>query len=55
MKDQLDTLNREQKSDQDAYDNELRKKNETTVKINQKTHELDDQEQKLSKLIEYIE
>jgi structural maintenance of chromosome 1 len=55
IKDQLDTLNREQKSDQDAYDNELRKKNDATVKINQKTHELEDQQQKLSKLVEYIE
>lgn len=55
MKDQLDTMNREQKSDQDAFDNEFRKKNDANVKIRQKGYELEDQKQKLGKLVEYIE
>ena len=55
IKDQLDQMNREQKSEQDAFDNEIRKKNDANVKIKQKTYELDDQKQKLTKLVEYIE
>ncbi len=55
IKDQLDQLSREQNAGQDGLDNELRKKNDANVKIKQKTFELEDQKQKLAKLIEYIE
>lgn len=55
VKEQLEQLNREQKLDQDALDNELRKRNDANNKLKQKQYELDDQKMKLSKLLEYIE
>jgi structural maintenance of chromosome 1 len=55
IKEQFDTLNREQKLDQDGLDNEMRKKNDATNRIKQKQSELDEQKLKLDKLVEYIE
>jgi structural maintenance of chromosome 1 len=54
VKEQLDTLQRDQKCDQDALDNETRKKNDSHSKIKQKENELEEQRVKLRKLIEYI-
>jgi structural maintenance of chromosome 1 len=51
---QLDTLQREQKLDQDSLDNEIRKKNDANLKIKQKEFELEEQKLKLNKLIDYI-
>ncbi len=55
VKEQFDTLNREQKLDQDGLDNEMRKKNDASNRIKQKQSELDEQKLKLDKLVEYIE
>lgn len=54
VKEQLDTLQREQKLDQDALDNETRKKNDSHLKIKQKENELVEQRAKLAKLVDYI-
>ena len=54
VKEQLDTLQRDQKIDQDALDNETRKKNDSQLKIKQKESELEEQRVKLKKLIDYI-
>ena len=54
VKEQLETLQREQKIDQDALDNETRKKNDSHLKIKQKEYELEEQRSKLTKLVEYI-
>ncbi|UYV72660.1 SMC1B [Cordylochernes scorpioides] len=51
---ELDSVNRDQKSDQDKYDNELRKKTEIESKIKQKRAELDENIRRLDKLNEYI-
>ncbi|KAL8609913.1 hypothetical protein ACOMHN_016388 [Nucella lapillus] len=51
---ELETINREQKSDQDRYDNELRKKNELLAKIKQKEHEMEENKKRIEKLQEYI-
>ena len=51
---ELETINREQKSDQDRYDNELRKKNELMAKIKQKEHEMEENRKRIEKLQEYI-
>ncbi|KAK7102755.1 structural maintenance of chromosomes protein 1A-like [Littorina saxatilis] len=51
---ELESINREQKSDQDRYDNELRKKNELMAKIKQKEHEMDENKKRIEKLQEYI-
>lgn len=51
---ELETINREQKSDQDRYDNELRKKNELMAKIKQKEHEMEENKKRIEKLQEYI-
>lgn len=50
----LDSINREQKSDQDKVDNEQRKKNELTARIKQKEHELEENKKRVDKLNEYI-
>lgn len=50
----LDTLQREQKIDQDSLDNEMRKQNDASSKIKQKETELEEQRLKLSKLNEFI-
>ena len=51
---ELESINREQKSDQDRYDNELRKKNELMAKIKQKEHEMEENKKRIEKLQEYI-
>lgn len=50
----LDTINREQKMDQDRLDNELRKKNELEAHLKQKEHELEESRGRTEKLNEYI-
>lgn len=50
----LDSVSREQKSDQDKHDNESRKKNELENKIKQKEHELEEAKKRVEKLAEYI-
>ncbi|KAL7300693.1 hypothetical protein TKK_0006673 [Trichogramma kaykai] len=50
----LDSINREQKSDQDRLDNEGRKKNELENKIKQKEHVLEEAEKRIEKLEEHI-
>lgn len=52
---ELDAINREQKSDQDRYDNECRKKNELIAKIKQKENEMEENRKRVEKLNEYIE
>ncbi|XP_064632615.1 structural maintenance of chromosomes protein 1A-like [Lineus longissimus] len=51
---ELDSINREQKSDQDHLDNEVRKKNEISAKIKQKEHEMEENKKRLDKLNDYI-
>lgn len=51
---ELDSLLREQKSDQDRLDNELRKKNEMVSKARQKEHEMEENRNRIDKLSEYI-
>ena len=51
---ELESINREQKSDQDRYDNETRKKNEALAKIKQKEHEMEENRKRVDKLNEYI-
>ena len=51
---ELDTLMREQKMEQDRLDNELRKKNELVAKIRQKEHEMEENKKRIEKLNEYI-
>lgn len=50
----LETINREQKMDQDRLDNEMRKKNELDAHLKQKEHELEESRQRTEKLNEYI-
>ena len=51
---QLDALQREHKLDQDALDNEARKRGDSLAKLKQKRLELDEQRSRLAKLVEYI-
>lgn len=51
---EMDTIQREQKSDQDKYDNELRKKTELLTKIKQKEHEMEENKKRVDKLNDYI-
>ncbi|ELT90865.1 hypothetical protein CAPTEDRAFT_228943 [Capitella teleta] len=51
---ELDSILREQKSDQDRLDNELRKKNELISKARQKEHEMEENRNRIEKLTEYI-
>lgn len=51
---EMDTISREQKSDQDRYDNEMRKKNEMGAKIKQKESEMEENRKRVEKLNEYI-
>lgn len=50
----LDSINREQKSEQDKLDNEARKKSEIDNKFKQKTHMKDDAIKRVEKLEEHI-
>ncbi|XP_046994754.1 structural maintenance of chromosomes protein 1A isoform X1 [Schistocerca americana] len=51
---QLDSVNREQKSDQDRLDNEYRKKAEIENRLRQKGHEKDEAQKRIEKLAEHI-
>ena len=51
---ELDSINREQKSDQDRLDNQGRKNTDINAKIKQKEQELEDNIQRVNKLNEYI-
>ena len=51
---ELDSINREQKSDQDRLDTEARKKHEVESKLKTKGHELDEAQKRLEKLTEHI-
>ena len=51
---EMDTISREQKSDQDRFDNETRKKNELNNKIKQKENEMEENRKRVEKLNEYI-
>ena len=51
---EMDSLTREQKTDQDRLDNELRKKNELVAKVRQKDHEMEENKKRIEKLNEYI-
>ena len=51
---EMDSIQREQKSDQDRYDNEMRKKNEVMAKIKQKEHEMEENKKRVEKLNDYI-
>ncbi|KAK2152444.1 hypothetical protein LSH36_328g01029 [Paralvinella palmiformis] len=51
---ELDTLQREQKMDQDRLDNEMRKKNEMMAKLQQKEHEMEENKRRIEKLNDYI-
>ncbi|KAG8231458.1 hypothetical protein J437_LFUL000175 [Ladona fulva] len=51
---ELDSVNREQKSDQDRLDNEGRKKAEIENRLRQKGHEKEEAEKRVEKLAEHI-
>lgn len=51
---ELDSINREHKSDQDQLDTENRKKHELESKLKTKGHELEESQKRLEKLIEHI-
>ena len=51
---EMDSIQREQKSDQDKYDNESRKKNEVSARIKQKEHEMEENKKRVEKLNDYI-
>lgn len=51
---EMDSILREQKSDQDRQDNEVRKKNEVQAKIKQKEHEMEENKKRVEKLNDYI-
>ena len=51
---EMDSIQREQKSDQDKFDNEMRKKNELLAKIKQKEHEMEENKKRVEKLNDYI-
>jgi len=50
----LDSINREHKSDQDRLDNELRKKTDVESKMKNKGHELEESKKRLDKLMDHI-
>lgn len=51
---EMESINREQKSDQDRRDNEERKKSEMVNKIEQKKHEMEENKKRVEKLNDYI-
>lgn len=51
---ELDSVNREQKSDQDKLDNESRKRADIENKLRQKGHELEEAQKRVDKLDEHI-
>lgn len=51
---EMETISREQKTDQDKFDNESRKKSEMGAKIKQKEHEIQENLKRIDKLDDYI-
>lgn len=51
---EMDSITREQKSDQDRFDNENRKKNELIAKIKQKENEMEENRKRVEKLDDYV-
>ena len=51
---ELDSINREQKSDQDRLDNAQRRVSDIENKLRQKGHEFEEAEKRVEKLIEHI-
>lgn len=51
---EYDSVAREQKTDQDHLDNELRKRNECEAKLKQKKAELEENQRRINKLVDYI-
>jgi structural maintenance of chromosome 1 len=51
---ELDSINREHKSDQDRLDNELRKKLDIESKLKNKGHEMEEAVKRLDKLNDHI-
>lgn len=51
---EMDSITREQKSDQDRFDNESRKKNELIAKIKQKENEMEENRKRVEKLDDYV-
>ncbi|XP_054276656.1 structural maintenance of chromosomes protein 1A-like [Macrosteles quadrilineatus] len=51
---ELDSINREQKAEQDKLDNEARIRGDLDNKIKQKTHEKEEAQKRVDKLIEHI-
>ena len=51
---ELDSVNREQKSDQDRLDNESRVRGEIENQLRQRTHELEETQKRADKLTEHI-
>ncbi|KAI5727295.1 hypothetical protein M8J77_000374 [Diaphorina citri] len=51
---QLDTINREQKGDQDKLDNELRQQVQTQNEIKKKRHEMEEAQKRIDKLEDHI-
>ena len=51
---EMNTIQREQKADQDRLDNESRRKNEVVARLKQKEHEVDENRRRVDKLTDYI-
>lgn len=51
---ELDSINREQKSDQDRLDNAQRRTSEIESRLRQKGHELEEAQKRVEKLMEHI-
>lgn len=51
---ELDSVNREQKADQDRLDNVLRMRTDAETKHRQKSHEMEEMEKRIEKLAEHI-
>ena len=51
---ELETISREQKTEKDKLDHELRKKNELTARSRQKEHEMEENQRRIEKLNDYI-
>ena len=51
---EMDTIQREQKADQDRLDNESRRKNEVVARLKQKEHEVEENRKRVDKLTDYI-
>lgn len=50
----LETITREQKSDQDKYESENHQKQDIEARLRQKEHELEEAKKRLEKLTEFV-